>query len=537
MVSGITSPSRGASCGAAALALCTLFACAAPRELGRAPDEGPGLSRLAYARLPGLGRLTQLAVEPDGSVWAVGRRGAVRIAPGGAMRRVAAFAGRVAPRRVAAVPTKAGIPVFVDRGGEGSRVAFYGPGGREEWTLRARSLAAGDLEGDGALDLVVGLEGRGGLRRLDREGRPIWTRAAVDPRWVELLDVEGDGRLEILHTRLGDALVLRDFEGRVVRRLALDFRAAHSLGHFAVLKGAGRAASPRVALRVEGRLRLIDLEGRVVAELPAPIWNAEGTFEVVRFAPAGAVESWLALLDLPGDAAPAVLAVWDAAGRRVHDQVMDASCGALSPAPDGRALLVGCGETVWRYGSGVGTGRAGPSVAAWRRRGDLFGPLRAGMTPAEVRGARALLPGHRCRGPICGLSYVRAGGHDFVLSTRFVGGTLAGVLLVGLPEPAEAYGRATREAWQSLAEHLAAGLGPPAAPPGPYPSPGEVRAAPERGDWRARATHRWSGGGREVELGVLTLDAEGPVQFAPYARIVPGPSGHGVDSGLPASAE
>jgi len=527
-----------------ALGLCSLLACASLSERGSGAGAGGLLSRAVFAEVPELGGVSEILVLPDGGVWAAGPWGAMHIRSRGAglgqavhgapARHSVSFRGGVGPVWAAPIPGPGRERLFVDRGGERRRVALYDAGGRERWSLEAHGLAAGDLDADGGLDLVVGLPGRGGLQRLDADGRPVWTHPSVDPRWVELVDVDGDERLEILHLRLGDAVVLRDDRGRVLRRVGIDPPASHPVRHFAVVRWPGRRAPVRIGLRLEENLRLLDLEGREVAELATPIWNAEGTFRAATFTPPGAPGPWLALLDRPRRGGAGVLTVWDAGGRRIHDEVMDPSCGALAAAPFEGALLVGCAEAVWSYGPGLGRQPAGPSVEAWRSGGDLFGPLSAGMTREEVRRVRPLLPGHRCRGSLCGLSYLRLGAHDFVLSPRFERGRLVGVLLVGLPEPLERYAESTREAWRSLADHFAGELGEPVQPPEPFPEAASVRAAPHRGEWRARQTHRWSGQAREVEVGVLTLDAQGPVQFAPFARIVSAAQA-AVEAGLPAA--
>jgi hypothetical protein len=215
-----------------------------------------------------------------------------------------------------------------------------------------------------------------------------------------------------------------------------------------------------------------------------------------------------------------VLSVFDGQGRRVYDEVLEEACGALGsverPGEVGSDLLLGCDGRVYRYALD-GPRVAQASVTAVLESGDAFGPLRFGDSPERVRALRALLPGHRCTARECGSSRVRIGEREWVLVPQFSDGALDQVILLGLPEPAELYVREVRAGWDALVRHVSRRLGGAGRGPRAFPDAAHVAAAEVSDGWRMLATHRWSRGGHEVELGVFTVDEEGPLQYAPYA--------------------
>ncbi len=384
-----------------------------------------------------------------------------------------------------------------------------------------RALARGDLDGDGRSEWVVGRPARGGIEVRDDSGRLRFAREDVDVRQVALIEANGDAAERIVHTNRQGAFVVRDAQGRTLRR----FETGAAARYFAVVAWPEPAAPPLLVQRCEQAVELWDLGGRRRARLSAGVWNESEPLEAVAFAPTAGARPWLGVLDVFEADGLAVLSVFDAQGRLVVDDVLWGACRRLEAergeGDAAQALRVGCGGHAWRYTAGSVTAPAPVrSLAAVRREGDAFGPLRFGDSESELRRRQRLLPGHRCRGARCQTSLVRIGSHDFVLAPQLEGGRLAGVLLVDLPTPEADYRGRTRAGWRDLVRRVEAQEGAPRSRTG-FPAAAAVRAADLRDGWRTVVTHRWRGREREVELGVLTVDGHGPLQFASYALISP----------------
>ena len=113
---------------------------------------------------------------------------------------------------------------FLDRGGHGWQGAALLDGGGQ---LRFRpatgqgvdDMAAGHLDADGRLDFVVGYNGGSGVARYDADGREIWRKDDRNVWHVEIVDTDGDGVGEIVHSNAAGQLTVRDASGRVLRRV------------------------------------------------------------------------------------------------------------------------------------------------------------------------------------------------------------------------------------------------------------------------------------------------------------------------------
>jgi hypothetical protein len=209
----------------------------------------------------------------------------------------------------------------------------------------------------------------------------------------------------------------------------------------------------------------------------------------------------------------------------VHEEVFLEPCASLGVLDDAR-LLLGCEGRLWRYEPGRVDRQTSLSVLEARRSGDAFGPLRFGDSPDQVRALSTLLPGHSCRLTSCESSYVEVSERSYLLEPEFEDGGLVGVALLALPEPRDSYDE-TRAAWRTLVDALTDRLGRPKRGTRRFPSVGAVDATLPAAGWRTYATHRWSDGAVEVQLGVATLDDVAPVQYVAYARFSRRPSAPG----------
>ena len=240
---------------------------------------------------------------------------------------------------------------LLNRGGGWQPVSLFDHSGNELWSFRSgpNDLAAGDLDGDGALDFVIGTASS--LRRLDRGGRQVWKRPDVNVWHVEILDTDGDGDHEIVHSNGRGMLLIRDAEGRVLESLPPLGLETFSLCPWP------RAADPAHLIAWNRRhrdLRLIDLRGDVVKSLPAPgsrriggIWGTP-----VRFSDGG--PRYLAvLLRMLARWNRSILYLYDPGGTVVFHEVLDARGEAIAVLPAAREgdqrLLVGGDGKVWEY--------------------------------------------------------------------------------------------------------------------------------------------------------------------------------------------
>jgi len=115
-----------------------------------------------------------------------------------------------------------GPPSYIDRGGGGWQPgAFIDENGRLVWQPEIDSamddLTAGDLDGDGGLEFVVGYNGRGGVRCYDITGRPRWRKDDGNVWHVEIVDTDGDGQAEIVHSNAADRRLRGDARRPAVR--------------------------------------------------------------------------------------------------------------------------------------------------------------------------------------------------------------------------------------------------------------------------------------------------------------------------------
>jgi tetratricopeptide (TPR) repeat protein len=243
----------------------------------------------------------------------------------------------------------AGAIAYVGRGGNASPVGTYDAAGAILWRSpgNANRLAAGDLDADGALDLVVGATGRRGLERLDAAGARVWSARENDVRSVELADLDGDGTLEILHGHAAGDLVVRSAGGALRERR----ETAEPLGRFTLEPG-GRA----LVFAGESGIHRLDLANGADRVFPTihPVRAADVRGASARLAPdTEPVHVFLADFRT---AERSFLALYDASGALLHETVLDAPCGALSVVSsdaEGDVLAVGCRGRVELFGRAI----------------------------------------------------------------------------------------------------------------------------------------------------------------------------------------
>ena len=242
---------------------------------------------------------------------------------------------------------------FIDRGSWSSNATLFAHDGAQLWTYGGSSgvddMAAGDVDGDGRLEFVVGFNGGGGVHLLDNQGKKRWQQADGNVWHVEIADLDGTGHQQILHSCAAGEMVLRDKDGNVIRRL----HPPNYFSQFAVCPWPDSAGAQRVICAGEAGIFVIDATGQAVATLSAPdAAELNDLFATpVRLA-AGQPASFAVVLSYR-HWDRSVLYVYDAKRTLVYEEVIAGPCGAVTALPtgsaDAEALLVGGTANLWRY--------------------------------------------------------------------------------------------------------------------------------------------------------------------------------------------
>lgn len=312
------------------------------------------VERSVFADVPGVGALSQIlagaeAQRVGAAIAAVGTDGAAFLKVDGDVKEAITFSRRMY-RPVNLVFLGDGEYGFLNRDQSwSSDVMLFDRKGSLRWSYKGPSgvddSAAGDTDGDGKAEIVVGMNGGGGIHLLDMEGKKLWEEEDGNVWHVEIADTDGDGRGEILHSNAGGYLTTRDAEGRTRRQAQL----ASYVAKFALVRARDRRQM--ILISDEGALYLARLDGSRSQRLNvtglAPHGNPAGTF--VRFA--GKRELFASLIGYERWKR-SVLVLHDTEGRTVYQEVIGESCGAITAIPTGadEALLVGCGQRLLLYG-------------------------------------------------------------------------------------------------------------------------------------------------------------------------------------------
>lgn len=77
---------------------------------------------------------------------------------------------------------------------------------------------AGDINGDGVLEVVAGYNGGGGLILYDKNGNKIWKKKSGNTWAVAIADVNNDGKKEIVNRDNSNFLLTRNSKGEILNK-------------------------------------------------------------------------------------------------------------------------------------------------------------------------------------------------------------------------------------------------------------------------------------------------------------------------------
>lgn len=312
------------------------------------------LRRVPYLQEARLGWITAIRVRPahKNGLLVAGTGGAGFVRPDGGLERMVPFSGCIARADALDADDDHGV-TFMNRGAWACPASLLAHDGMTLWTYGGwpgvDDMAAGDLDGTGLVDFVVGFNGDGGIHRVGSDGRRKWRQADRNVWHVEVVDTDGDGRREIVHTNAAGEMVIRDATGQVIRRV----RPPVYVAHFSITPWPRRGGRLHALHSAKETLRIIDFAGRVVVTMAAPRLSdpLDAHAVLVRLEPGQS--EYFAVLAEYRPWKRSVLYVYAPDGALRYQEILPEACASLAALPttglDSEALLIGCQGTVWRY--------------------------------------------------------------------------------------------------------------------------------------------------------------------------------------------
>ena len=337
------------------------------------------LQQTAFLSDPRLGTVTDIAfgkLDPTAGVAMViaGQDGAAFATKDGQVKSFSAFPDSY--DRVDIIDVEEdGVCEFMNRGSWGSRAALIAHGGDLLWTYGRESMGVndmcgGDVNGDGQLEFAVGFNGAGGVHLVDGRGKVVWRRSDRNVWHVEMMDVNGDGKPEILHSNAGGQLTARDASGDTVSqtRLTGGDEANIYLNKFSLCHWPTRSSPQLVMVGGSDAAALFDSTGTLTAEFTAEGMNQFGEARGALVKLQANAPDYFAALASYQMAERSVLYVYDANKALVYEEILPGRDHAIAVAPIGasgaEALLIGVEGRVLKYAiAAAGGGKPRPSPA------------------------------------------------------------------------------------------------------------------------------------------------------------------------------
>jgi hypothetical protein len=245
---------------------------------------------------------------------------------------------------------------FMNRGGGWQAVSLFNHQGNKLWSYSSsqppNDMAAGDLDGDGTVEFVVGLNADGGVHLLDKDGKKQWIKPDANVWHVELADSDQDGRPEIVHSNAAGQIRVRDRQGKILSQAKPSlYFSQFSLCKWPTLK------DREYALNWDNKdktIKLFDFNGKMVKDFKAPgLARVVGAWGLPVRLRTDEREYFAVLVELGRRWHRSILYVYDAMGTLVFQEIIAETCESIatfpSDKPGGEIILIGGEGKVWEY--------------------------------------------------------------------------------------------------------------------------------------------------------------------------------------------
>lgn len=241
---------------------------------------------------------------------------------------------------------------------------FFDKDGHVSWRSNGswpgvNDSVSGDVYGDGQLSVAVGFNGHGGVELLDSQGKRMWKKDEQNVWHMEMLDTNGDGRDEILHSDAAGKLLVRSGQGDVIARYVPDsYVSWFSLTRWEEESRPTHILVPTTVNRAgccKPIFLVLDAGGKTVAERESPLGNLMNEFEAVPLH-LGKDGNYFAIVGSNRSRERSILLIYDRDGKIVYQEILDATCPSITTLQEKKdeRLLIGCTNKIWEYFPVVG---------------------------------------------------------------------------------------------------------------------------------------------------------------------------------------
>jgi hypothetical protein len=227
---------------------------------------------------------------------------------------------------------------------------------------------SGDVYGDGQLAVVIGYNGGGGLVLFDGKGKKLWKKDEANVWHVEMMDTNGDGHEEILHSDARGQLLVRNASGNVIAHYLPGFY----VSQFALTSWGEEAQPSHILVPVtEGGQTfcksvfvVLDAKGKNVAELDSPFGDVLKEIAATPVHFGNGIE-YFAVLQSSSAKERAMLLLFDKDGQITYQEILAEPCFGIAAVPKKNAeqLLVGCADKIWAYSPPVQTNKVQKKIS------------------------------------------------------------------------------------------------------------------------------------------------------------------------------